>query len=360
MAGHPHGGLASGPVALFKRTPAAKPRWEPPPYPVFEHFCWNDRDADGFAASVRAEGLPVADVVPSVLAAVRGLRDEPDRAVLRFGIGAQVLSKRPPEEVTGHLDAGPPAAEDPLDPLDRADALALLAQTTAYAAWDVRGGGRYVDVGEEVWPVFHRMLEDADELGRRALDLVPDHPGAATTRILTGRGLGVSQAERRHRFDVARRRRPTLYAAHLQMLQSVCRKWSGSHDLMFDYAHRVAADAPAGDPVSAVLPMAHVELWLDAQGAEGEARAAQVRRDDLAAVRAASDRWLSTPSAHPFEPAAHQVFGWFFVLTGDLPRANVHLSRTGGRIADFPWGYYDDPVRMYRACLSDAKVPPPG
>ena len=122
----------------------------------------------------------------------------------------------------------------------------------------------------------------------------------------------------------------------------------------------LAADAPAGDPVSAVLPMAHVELWLDSEGAEGEARAAQVRRDDLTAVRAASDRWLSTPSAHPLDPAAHQVFGWFFVLTGDLPRANVHLSRTGGRIADFPWGYYDDPVRMYRACLSDAKVPPPG
>ena len=346
-------------MALFKRPPAASSPAEPPPYPVFPDFAWNDPGTDTLATFTRDDARPRGERLAAALDRMKATRQDPERMLLAHSRAADLGGAHPEPlgELTALLEAGPLASADPLD---RADGLAVLAYATVHAAWEVRGSGRAATVERDAWPVFHAMAEQADELGQQALELVPDHPCAAVTRMWSGMALGLQPAEWRHRFEVARRRRPTLYSAHTGMLQAMCRKWYGSHEAMFGFAREVAENAPPGDPVSAVLPYAHVEYWLDIEDDDEMKRA---RSEDATLVARVSDTWLSGPGGHdhPQVVEAHQLFGWFFVVTGDKARANLHLSRTGGRISSMPWDYYGSRnVHWYRVCLKGANVPLPG
>lgn len=318
---------------------------------LVEKRCWKDSDLDTLADRLEDAARPVPEKVSAVLARLGAARDDAEQQLLVLDASAERLAGDL-AAVREALSEGDPGADE------RADRLALDAAVTTSAAWNVRGGGGAETVGEDAWPVFHRMLEEADERGRQALDLVADHPGAATWRLVSGRGLGLPSDEWWHRFEVARRRRPTLYPAHFHMLQALCEKWYGTHDLMLDFGRRVARESPVGDPLPAVLALAHLELWLaTASGGAPQQLRDRARAEDTALLRQVSDAWLATgeaASAHPRALEAHQLFGWFF--QDDRSRAAAHLSRVGGRIAFFPWQYYKEPHAEYRRQLDLAKV----
>lgn len=332
------------------------------PPPLVENRCWHDPALDALADVLDHAPRPADERVRAALDALAAARDDPERAVLTLDAAADRLARD--GEAVGAAVAALDAAADPHD---RADALALHAAVTTSAGWAVRGSGRADTVTEGAWGTFHAMLEQADELGWRALDLVPAHPGAATWRLVSGRGLGLPSDEWWQRFEVARTARDTLYPAHFHMLQALCDKWYGSHDLMLGFGRRVAQEAPAGDPVSAMLVLAHVELELAVQSAGTPAAVRdEARRADTALLRTVSDQWLAADAAvdraaeraaggHPRAVEAHQLFGWFF--QGDKKRAAAHLSRVGGRMAGFPWRYFDDPRGAYRRVSDLAGVP---
>ncbi|MEG3634848.1 hypothetical protein [Micromonospora palythoicola] len=72
----------------------------------------------------------------------------------------------------------------------------------------------------------------------------PDDTTARTFLVVSARGREVHPAEARRRFDEVVTRHPGHRLAHEHMLQYLCRKWSGSHEQMFEFAREAFAKAP--------------------------------------------------------------------------------------------------------------------
>ena len=103
---------------------------------------------------------------------------------------------------------------------------------------------------------------------------------------------------------------------------------------------------PVGAPVGAMLVIAHVENLLEIEGT----LTVPAEDDDLA--RYAAGRWVAAGeaamAAHPYAPAAHQLFGW--LLRDDTDRLRFHLSRSRERIAFLPWAYLEGEDDAHRNC----------
>ena len=202
-------------------------------------------------------------------------------------------------------------------------------------------------VSEESFQSFHEVLEEADDVGRAALDLDPSNPGAACARLTSGRGLGLPADEWWHRFDVGRRARSTLFPAHHHMLQALCKKWYGSHEMMLDFARRVAREAPVGDPVGVMLAEAHAEYLIEEGTAPGVAG--------------------GPGSCSPLPPSSGSVGARLpcgipgrskrtSCSAGPSARVTPSCERSTcpwppGRLASLPWNYLKDGEKAYRELL---------
>ena len=241
--------------------------------------CWSDPALDALHAAATDPAHPTSARVAWVLRHLAAVRQYPERQV----VAAKAVSEALAADLDGVRAATAPTGDKQAD----ADARALLSTVLVAGAWAVRGGGRAGTVSQDAARTFHTMLDDADEVGYQALELQPGHPVAGVARLDSARGLGISGEEFWSRFEVATQNRPTLYAAHASMLQALCKKWSGNAELMFDFARRTAANAPVGDPVGAMLAIAHVENLLEVQGT------LSVPAEDLELARYAADRWVA-------------------------------------------------------------------
>ena len=123
---------------------------------------------------------------------------------------------------------------------------------------------------------------------------------------------------------------------------------------MFDFARRVAQEAPVGDPVGAMLALAHAEYLVE----EGKAL---VEPQDQALLVHASQQWVAGGEAamrHPRALEAHQLFGWAFRSSNPDLR-HFHLSRGTGRMNWAPWDYLKDGEKAYRELLAKGTQSPP-
>jgi hypothetical protein len=305
---------------------------------------WDDPGLDEVLD--RLADLPGPEAVDAALTHLAPLRHQPERQVQ----AVQAFAAR----LTGALaDLERRAGTAHRDDAEAADALGLLGVTLTARGWEVRGSGRASTVSPEAAAEFLRLLAQADEVLVSALARVPDHPAAATGRLRTALGAGVPEQDWWERFDAARQARSTLFPAHWTMLMALCSKWYGSDEQMFDFALEVARSAPEGDPVVAVLPLAHIEFYpsVYASREKGNKTLAITKRYNRIRpdVVAAADRWCGsgTVPPHPRNGEAHQLFGWFFAGV-DKDRARWHLERAGLRIGQLPWNYLDvDPVAAF-------------
>ena len=328
--------------------------------------CWAFPELDRLADHLDADTVATPAKVDATLALLAASRPDPERAVMAGSAAAEQLLGDHEVVVAGLLAR---ADAEGVDDADAADALGLAAQVLVGAAWQVRGAKRAQYVGEEAWPVFHRMLAEADEVGRTALLRRPGDPLAAFSRLGTGLGLGLPAEEWWPRFDVARRARPTLFPAHWVMLQASCSKWYGSNDSAIDFARTTAEQAPPGDPVTAMLPLAHLELWAEERWSRGDPmepgwRQEQITRD-LPLVEHCSRQFLAADAEaaaagarHPRAPEAHQFFGWL-LWQQNHAAAGAHLAAAEGRMAKTPWAsyYQDGGQQAFRIAMAKTGVP---
>jgi hypothetical protein len=320
---------------------------------------WNDPALD--AAVDRLGELPPEGVPEHVLGYLAPLRGQVEKHVQALGALADRLTDR-----LDVLRERAAAAGD--DAETAADARAVLGWALVARGWEVRTGDRAHNVGEDQWRRFGILLGEADEVLTGALEARPNHPAAAVARMQVALGVGVENAtEFWERFEVATHDRATLYPAHTMMLTSMCRKWYGSNEIMFDFARKVAASAPPGDPVSAVLPLAQIEylnalVMFKEEESGNRARALQLaRNEDLPRVAEASRRWCGDGTQvippHPRDVLAHQLFGWFLSLDKAYQdRARWHLQQAGTRIAFLPWSYLGRPHEEFAGLRSKLKV----
>lgn len=136
------------------------------------------------------------------------------------------------------------------DPGD-GDLAVLHAQSLVHLAWEARGTARAAQTSRDRFEGFHRVLSRAQVAAHRAADALPEDPTPWTTLVTTARGLSYDHDRFGRVWEELVARAPHHRPAHVQALQYWCRKWSGSHELMCDFATR-AVDA---SPTLAALPL---------------------------------------------------------------------------------------------------------
>ncbi|GAA3747717.1 hypothetical protein HDA32_001552 [Spinactinospora alkalitolerans] len=231
---------------------------------------------------------------------------------------------------------------------DATDILLWLGRTLIDEAWQIRGGGWAETVGRDRFKLFRATLANAREplLAAAELDTADPVPWECMQWLALGLEL-----ERDHKDAIWRNiaeRCPTLMSAHWGRLQVLAEKWGGSHEEMFDFARQVVDAAPAGQPLTAMLPLAHAEYLLRERRPlleSGESRAFvrfsvdHYTMEIVEELEAAANKWTATMAPHPRGLEAHHLFGAILADCGLDDAARPHLERVGDRLHVIPWSY---------------------
>ncbi len=147
--------------------------------------------------------------------------------------------------------------------------LPLLVRGThaVFWAWDARGGGQADTVGEDQWKVWFRRLKLAEDCLDEVTERDPKCVEAWWFLTILSRARQLPKDELWRRFNRLLELDPYHHYGHDQMLQGLCKKWSGSHEEMFAFARSRAAAAP-GTALPALIATAHLEFRFDNGGHE--------------------------------------------------------------------------------------------
>ncbi|MFJ8581656.1 DUF4034 domain-containing protein [Micromonospora sp. NPDC093277] len=206
-------------------------------------------------------------------------------------------------------------------------------------AWEARGAASAKRTSQEQFQEFRRRLKLAENCLDEVVSRNPDDTTAWTFLVKSARGRQVGRPEAQRRFDEVVARHPGHRIAHEQMLQYNCAKWFGSHEQMFAFARDAVAKMPPGSPLGALIPSAHLEMWLDLPSGRDDEylRGADV----VAEVNAAADQSVRHPDyrRRPGWPVAHNYFAQLFARAGDHRSAVEQFEVIGDRVTELPWCY---------------------
>jgi hypothetical protein len=206
-------------------------------------------------------------------------------------------------------------------------------------AWAARGNGRANTVSAEAFKLFFKRLKLAEDCLDEVTDRDQDSATPWSFLVVLGRARQLGIDETRRRFEEVRRRYPWHLDAHGQMLQQLCRKWSGSDELMHGFAQQTLAEMPAGSPLGQLSAIAHLEQWLHLPDGEDAAyiTSAEVR----AQLLAAADRSVRHPDyvRRPGWPSIHNEFAMALSFSTEWAAAGEQFDLIGDLVTKFPWQY---------------------
>jgi len=227
-------------------------------------------------------------------------------------------------------------------------------------AWAARGSGRASTVGPDAWPVFYSRLVDADRDLARAAAMDDADPNPHAHGIAIAMGLNLGQAEKWRRFNEAISRYRWHRGAHVEMIQSLAAKWSGSNEEMFEFARSASAQAPDGHSAHVVIPLAHLEKWLNLprESDDGKTRQQQYFRGGAvsAEILRAADQSIRSPRyiRSRFTPSDRNIFAMCFWLMKDYPAQLEQMRQIGPLIQASPWHYQGNPGWAYERARTRA------
>lgn len=243
--------------------------------------------------------------------------------------------------------------------LDGNDAVArtLLGVVTVAYGWSVRSGLGAQHVSREQFVGFHALLREAEPHLYAAAELDPGWSGPWVGLLASGRGLQVGLDAIRRRFEAAVTRDPADRIAHAQMLQALCKKWFGSHELMHEFADQARRGAHGAD-LAFLTGRAHLEQALSlAFVGVRQAYMAQPRvRSELAeaAERSVFRPGYTVPRA-PYDDA--NLFAMAFSLAGMQAEARRAFELTEGVVTRIPWELISqDVMTVYRRRRRQART----
>ncbi|HET9658322.1 MAG TPA: hypothetical protein VFP72_23420 [Kineosporiaceae bacterium] len=246
-------------------------------------------------------------------------------------------------------------AAHPQDPL----AMTLLGYTLLVTGWAIRGGGWANTVSREQFAAFQEYLHRADAVLIDALARQPQLAEAWAVRVTVARGLQLSPAEARRRYQQAVRHAPHLLAAQLSLLQKLLPKWSGSWEAAEEFVRTCVAEAPPGAPNIVLVAELHLERMLGLSAAQRKEYFArpEVRTQILDAARRG-------PLAPDFRPglrakSVYNTFALVLALIEEYAGAAHCFQALAGQMSDAPWDYLGQPMEqfvLYRdRCLREAR-----
>ncbi|MBO3749053.1 hypothetical protein J5X84_23495 [Streptosporangiaceae bacterium NEAU-GS5] len=295
---------------------------------------WADDALDGAFSAVQRGSLAAA--LP-VLAACR-----PDPEVR--SVRVEALSRAALGQSGGVAAL---ASGDPGNP----DLWLWLGRTRIEEAWESKPEMKARAVQAHRLQAFHAAMELARQPLLRAAALAPGDPVPWESMLWLAIGLDRPRADKDSVWFECSRRWPTLYSANVARMITLSPGWGGTDHEMFAFARGVAAQAPEGSPLPALVPLAHFENVAAERTpmSRGSWFPFAAQRE----IISASGRWAERRigGAHPRSIEAHNAFGAALYLA-DLRRpARGHLSRTGGRFSRQPWSHLGDPGHQFhRAC----------
>ncbi|MFF9164830.1 hypothetical protein ACF081_31845 [Streptomyces longwoodensis] len=290
----------------------------------------------------RLEALGDTRVLALVRAARAGDWEAVKAAAAPFDLGRehQVLSELC--DVAGVQDWIGRAVEE--DKEHRALALLVSGARHVVWGWEARTSARAVDVSREQWRVFHERLEIAEEHLLQAAELRPEWISPWRRLLTSGRGMSLGRAVTRTRFDAALRRDPLDPGAHLEWLSQLQPRWGGEPGRALAFARQAFDGAPEGHRLGCVIPMAHIEEWVESDRGN-HLDNAQVRQE----LRHAAERSILHP-AHERRPGWQEDFNTFAMalsLAGERDVARRVYRELGGAFTPWPWKYMAQPEAAY-------------
>ncbi|WP_306748352.1 hypothetical protein [Saccharothrix yanglingensis] len=251
-----------------------------------------------------------------------------------------------------------PALHSAVDERHDADSLLLLGSALNAAAWEERGEAYAQYTEEDRLARFLDLADQARTALRRAAELAPDDVVPWAQLMSLALGAPEHDQDGDQVFVRVQMLCPDLVSANEHRLQMLADKWYGSHERMLEFARVRVSDLPAGHPLLALVPAAHVEVPLrDAESVSFRRRwrsidylARRVVRLEVAAV---SDHLLAAGEVergHPRWMRANQVFATYYAgveAVAGLKREDVrrflgHMAEAGERASRWPWSYFGD------------------
>lgn len=246
------------------------------------------------------------------------------------------------------------------------DLLLLLGAALVTAAKEARGSAVASALSDGQVRDMFSLGHEARQHLRAAVKAAPEDPvpWAVLTRI--AQFAPDSESEWRDAFTEVTKRAPLLYGANVTALGCLTRKWHGSEAEQIAFAKERAAAAPDGHPLLALVPLSHIESYVDGlMRGNVVVRIGRVltqrrlkKRKAKAEVNAASERLLGSPLAHPSAANAHQTFATYYHRVHDTERLRAHLERSGTKPVEFPAAYFGDHVKLFAEARAAAGLAP--
>ncbi len=226
---------------------------------------------------------------------------------------------------------------------DDGDLAVLRGASAIHRAWEHRSRLRASEVSREQFDAFHATLSDATELLQRAADRLPGDPEPWHLALVHARGLEAPPEVWWGYLAELRAADPWHYAGHRAALELVTEKWFGSHEQMYDFADRVAAEAPPGQRVRTLPLTAVFEHMANDGPADAVARPGTPEAVDLAV------EWLATSGDLGHHVVAEHRNTLVFVLfhLKRFRQAYDELVAVGPYATSRPWGYYGEPRKVF-------------
>jgi hypothetical protein len=201
--------------------------------------------------------------------------------------------------------------------------------------------------------IYDERLKYAEDCLVEVTERDPDDPTAWMFLVLTGRARQVGVDEAQRRFLAATDRHRWHRTAHEHMLQQLCPKWGGTLEAVHAFATDTLGDMPPGNPLGALIAMAHIEHWMEVPDGQETAyiRAPHV----VAELREAAEKsvWHPDYEPRPGWPGPENTFAMAFWLAGDWPAAARQFDTIGDLVTEWPWAYLGDAGRRFAAARDE-------
>lgn len=191
---------------------------------------------------------------------------------------------------------------------------------------------------------FYSRLEVARDELLQAAALDPFDPCPYAGLLMTAIGLRLSHQKAYQYFVEMTKRDQEHYWGHWHMLQYLCQKWHGSHELMFRFARDLSEARPAGSDIHVLLVSAHIER----AAADGMTRSYFCKDCVREELRLAYRRSLKSCFNHETRNTfrVRNAFALAFFLAEMKTELREVLGPLRGRITEIPWRYFGDPLSI--------------
>jgi len=218
-----------------------------------------------------------------------------------------------------------------------------------HLAWEVRGSGTADTVSEQSYEIFYQYLEQARSKLQYVLkEFNPQCAEPYFGLIQIRMGMGFGDENNWHYFETAKKINPEHLELHNLMVTLMSEKWGGDFQTSLNIGKKTLAETDIGNPLCAVIAVAHIEQWLyfgmmeEYEAERMYFKKIDVRQDILDAYEKFSDGKKITTDEHI---EALNIFAFCFYIGGWNEKVKECIERAQFQFVEYPWYYSNQSLR---------------